>query len=140
MLQVLRYSALAFGVFYGFSHQRSINAANRVASEKRDYERKQQLIQKAKEEFAKKKSPAPMGSTTGGREYSTFRSLPERRACVGQCIDSRKRRMEAYVGNSQPRSNEPELRPGGILQRFGQGEPLELVKVTIRTETLAAME
>lgn len=69
MLQVLRYSALAFGVFYGFSHQRSINAANRVASEKRDYEHKQQLIQKAKEEFAKKKNPAPLGSTTGGREY-----------------------------------------------------------------------
>lgn len=68
-LQVLRYSALAFGVFYGFSHQRSINAANRVASEKRDYEHKQQLIQKAKEEFAKKKNPAPLGSTTGGREY-----------------------------------------------------------------------
>lgn len=67
--QVLRYSALAFGVFYGFSHQRSINAANRVASEKRDYEHKQQLIQKAKEEFAKKKNPAPLGSTSGGREY-----------------------------------------------------------------------
>lgn len=56
-------------MFYGFSHQRSINAANRVASEKRDYEHKQQLIQKAKEEFAKKKNPAPLGSTTGGREY-----------------------------------------------------------------------
>ncbi|KAI3401725.1 hypothetical protein diail_9389 [Diaporthe ilicicola] len=65
-VNVLRYSALAFGVFYGFSHQRSITAANRVASEKRDYEHKQQLINKAKEEFAKKKNPAPVSSTTGG--------------------------------------------------------------------------
>ena len=73
MFQVLRYSALTFGVFYGFSHQRSINASNRVASEKREYEHKQQLIQKAKEEFAKKKNPAPLSSTSGGREYQ----LPE---------------------------------------------------------------
>ncbi|KAL1861724.1 F1F0 ATP synthase subunit e, mitochondrial [Diaporthe australafricana] len=65
-VNVLRYSALAFGVFYGFSHQRSINASNRLASEKREYEHKQQLINKAKEEFAKKKNPAPLGSTTGG--------------------------------------------------------------------------
>lgn len=69
LLQVLRYSALAFGVFYGFSHQRSINSSNRLASEKREYEHKQQLIKTAKEEFAKKKNPAPLGSTTGGREY-----------------------------------------------------------------------
>ncbi|ROV87744.1 hypothetical protein VSDG_09718 [Cytospora chrysosperma] len=64
--QVLRYSALAFGVFYGFSHQRTINAANRAAAEKHEYEHKQQLIEKAKEEFARKKNPAS-ASTTGGQ-------------------------------------------------------------------------
>lgn len=75
--QVLRYSALAFGVFYGFSHQKSINAIQRAAAEKHEYEHKQQLIQKAKEEFAKKKNPAS-ASTTGGREYpiSGGRALP----------------------------------------------------------------
>ncbi|PSR78861.1 ATP synthase subunit E [Coniella lustricola] len=65
-VNVLRYSALAFGVFYGFTHQRSINAASRVAAEKREYEHKQQLIEKAKAEFAKKNSPASTTSTTGG--------------------------------------------------------------------------
>lgn len=55
-------------MFYGFSHQRSINAAQRAAAEKHQYEHKQQLIQKAKEEFARKKNPAS-ASTTGGREY-----------------------------------------------------------------------
>ncbi|KAK7744931.1 F1F0 ATP synthase subunit e, mitochondrial [Cytospora paraplurivora] len=64
-VNVLRYSALAFGVFYGFSHQRSINAANRAAAEKREYEHKQELIEKAKAEFARKNNPAP-ASTTGG--------------------------------------------------------------------------
>lgn len=82
IIQVLRYSALAFGVFYGFSHQRSINAANRVASEKRDYEHKQQLIKKAKEEFAKKKNPAPLGSTSGGREYRPPETH-QRASCLG---------------------------------------------------------
>lgn len=137
--QVLRYSALAFGVFYGFSHQRSINAANRVASEKRDYEHKQQLIQKAKEEFAKKKNPAPLGSTSGGREYrpeETHQSV-----VLGRCPDGAstlgKRERKLTWGNSQPRSNELELRPGGILQRLGQAEPLELVNMAIRSATLA---
>lgn len=68
--QVLRYSALAFGVFYGFTHQRSIYATQRAAAEKHEYEHKQQLIEKAKAEFAKKKSPASASSTTGGREYN----------------------------------------------------------------------
>ncbi|KAF3769250.1 hypothetical protein M406DRAFT_337503 [Cryphonectria parasitica EP155] len=65
-VNVLRYSALAFGVFYGFTHQRSINATQRAAAEKREYEHKQQLIEKAKAEFAKKNSPAAAASTTGG--------------------------------------------------------------------------
>lgn len=125
-------------MFYGFSHQRSINAANRVASEKRDYEHKQQLIQKAKEEFAKKKNPAPLGSTTGGREYrppETHQSVVLERY-PGSASTLGKEECKLTCESSQPRSNELELRPGGILQRFGQGKPLELVKVAIRSETL----
>ncbi|KAJ4420057.1 F1F0 ATP synthase subunit e, mitochondrial [Gnomoniopsis sp. IMI 355080] len=65
-VNVLRYSALAFGVFYGFSHQRSINASLRAAAEKRDYEHKQHLIEQAKAEYTKKKDPASAASTSGG--------------------------------------------------------------------------
>ncbi|RYP56119.1 hypothetical protein DL771_012125 [Monosporascus sp. 5C6A] len=57
-VNVLRYSALAFGVFYGFSHQRSINAAQRAAAERKEYEHKQHLIAQAKAEYNKSKNPA----------------------------------------------------------------------------------
>jgi len=68
--QVLRYTALGLGIFYGVTHQRSITLTQRAAAEKREYEHKQSLIQKAKEEFAKKNAPATTSATkTGGREF-----------------------------------------------------------------------
>ena len=67
--QVLRYTALGLGIFYGITHQRSITLAQRAAHDKAEYEHKQSLIQKAKEEFAKKNAPASTSATkTGGRE------------------------------------------------------------------------
>ncbi|KAI1776513.1 ATP synthase subunit E [Hypoxylon cercidicola] len=59
-VNVLRYSALAFGVFYGFTHQRSINSTTRAAAAKREYQHKQQLIEQARAEYAKSKNPAPL--------------------------------------------------------------------------------
>ncbi|KAI1799113.1 ATP synthase E chain-domain-containing protein [Daldinia bambusicola] len=56
-VNVLRYSALALGVFYGFTHQRTINASQKAAAAKKEYEHKQQLIEKAKAEYAKAKNP-----------------------------------------------------------------------------------
>ncbi|KAK2591774.1 F1F0 ATP synthase subunit e, mitochondrial [Conoideocrella luteorostrata] len=55
---VLRWSALAVGVFYGFSHQRTINATQRAQHEKHEWESKQKLIDQAKAEYAKKYAPA----------------------------------------------------------------------------------
>ncbi|KAK4116211.1 hypothetical protein N656DRAFT_774421 [Canariomyces notabilis] len=57
-VNVLRYSALGLGVFYGFYHQRSITAAEKKAAAQREYEHKQDLINKAKEAYAKSKQPA----------------------------------------------------------------------------------
>ncbi|KAI1435059.1 ATP synthase E chain-domain-containing protein [Xylaria sp. CBS 124048] len=54
-VNVLRYSALAFGVFYGFTHQRSINASQRAAAAQREYEHKQRLIDQAKAEYSRTK-------------------------------------------------------------------------------------
>jgi len=56
-LQVLRYSALIVGVFYGFSHQRSITANNAAAHAQAEYQHKVDLIHKAKLEWAKKTLP-----------------------------------------------------------------------------------
>jgi hypothetical protein len=61
--QVLRYSALAVGVFYGLYHQATISSATKIAQEKREYTHKESLIQKAKEEYTKKTSPQKDDST-----------------------------------------------------------------------------
>ncbi|PHH91443.1 hypothetical protein CDD83_451 [Cordyceps sp. RAO-2017] len=56
-VNVLRWSALGLGVFYGFSHQRTIRATQRAEHEKHEYEQKQKLIDQAKAEYAKQSKP-----------------------------------------------------------------------------------
>jgi F-type H+-transporting ATP synthase subunit e len=56
-LQVLRWSALGFGVFYGVYHQASISARDRMAAAKADYDHKAKLISEAKAEYNKKTNP-----------------------------------------------------------------------------------
>ncbi|KAI1202420.1 ATP synthase E chain-domain-containing protein [Nemania serpens] len=63
-VNVLRYSALAVGIFYGFTHQRSITASQRAAAAKREYEHKQHLIDQAKAEFSKSKNPSLAASSS----------------------------------------------------------------------------
>jgi F-type H+-transporting ATP synthase subunit e len=57
LLQVLRWGALALGVFYGFSHQQAIHSRDKTAAYQAEYERKHKLIQEAKAKFAEKHSP-----------------------------------------------------------------------------------
>ncbi|KAI9845914.1 MAG: hypothetical protein M1837_004450 [Sclerophora amabilis] len=64
-VNVLRYSALAFGVFYGFSHQISLSTRAKAAQVDRDYEHKQDLIAQAKAAWVKKSMP-PEKKTEGG--------------------------------------------------------------------------
>jgi hypothetical protein len=63
--QVLRWSALVAGIFYGFTHQRTISANNAAAHAHAEYQHKLDLIQKAKAEYAKKNLP-PQSKTSGG--------------------------------------------------------------------------
>ncbi|KAK3903037.1 ATP synthase E chain-domain-containing protein [Staphylotrichum tortipilum] len=68
-VNVLRYTVLGLGVFYGFSHQRSITAAQKAAEAQREYEHKQQIINKAKAAYAQSKqaaSPAASASAASG--------------------------------------------------------------------------
>ena len=62
---MLRYSALLAGIFYGFSHQRTITANNAAAHAHAEYQHKADLIQKAKLEWAKKTLP-PQAKTASG--------------------------------------------------------------------------
>ncbi|KAL7628204.1 F1F0 ATP synthase subunit e, mitochondrial [Parahypoxylon ruwenzoriense] len=65
-VNVLRYSALALGVFYGIVHQRSITATQKAAVAQEEYKHKQQLIEKARAEYAKSKNPAAHSSEKSG--------------------------------------------------------------------------
>ena len=56
-LQVLRYSALVAGLFYGAYHQSSITANAKRAEADREYARQERLIQQAKAEWKKKTAP-----------------------------------------------------------------------------------
>ncbi|KAL1302427.1 hypothetical protein AAFC00_002820 [Neodothiora populina] len=61
-VNVFRWSALALGVAYGFSHQASISAADKLRENAQEYERKQSLISQAKAEFARKNAPKDSSS------------------------------------------------------------------------------
>jgi F-type H+-transporting ATP synthase subunit e len=76
--QVLRYSALGLGVFYGFYHQRTISSSQKAAAAQREYEHKQELINKAKEAYAKTKQPASSKPAASEGEFS-------QRSSTGAC-------------------------------------------------------
>lgn len=64
--QVLRYSALAAGVFYGLYHQASLTAATKLSAINREYEHKRSLIEKAKAEYSKKNVSADKNESGDG--------------------------------------------------------------------------
>jgi len=65
LTQVLRWSALGVGVFYGAYHQLGISAKNKMSQEKREWERKESLIAQAKAEWARQ-HPAQQPKRSGG--------------------------------------------------------------------------
>lgn len=77
MFQVLRWGALVFGVFYGFSHQTAISAQDKIAASKHEYERKEKLISQAKAAWAQKN--APKGQSNGCKCHTILSSRVETR-------------------------------------------------------------
>lgn len=71
--QVLRYSALAAGIFYGLYHQASLTASAKLSAINKEYEHKQSLIEKAKAEYSKKHMPAEKKTESGD---GTFKHSP----------------------------------------------------------------
>ncbi|KAK6441210.1 F1F0 ATP synthase subunit e, mitochondrial [Oleoguttula sp. CCFEE 5521] len=57
-VNVLRWGALVFGVFYGFSHQTAISTKDKLTADKHEYERKQKLIADAKAAWQRKNAPS----------------------------------------------------------------------------------
>ena len=64
-LQVLRYSALLFGIFYGFTHQRTITSNAEASKTQAAYAHKESLIEKAKAEWVKKTLPEEKKTSSG---------------------------------------------------------------------------
>ncbi|KZZ88017.1 ATPase, F0 complex, subunit E, mitochondrial [Ascosphaera apis ARSEF 7405] len=62
-VNVLRWSALGAGLFYGFTHQRSLDSQAKAAQAEREYKHKEQLIEQARAEY-RKKHPAPVVKDT----------------------------------------------------------------------------
>lgn len=70
-MQVLRWSALVFGVIYGLTHQQAISSREYSEKIKREYEHKQSLIDQAKAAFVKKTMPEDK-KTEGGNSMFYF--------------------------------------------------------------------
>ncbi|OJD30897.1 atp synthase subunit mitochondrial [Diplodia corticola] len=56
-VNVLRWSALGLGLFYGVYHQAKLSSQDKLDAINREYQRKEELIKKAKEEWTKKTAP-----------------------------------------------------------------------------------
>ncbi|KAF2229491.1 hypothetical protein EV356DRAFT_475327 [Viridothelium virens] len=65
-VNVLRYSALVFGVFYGFTHQRSITSREKQDAVNREWQRKTDLIAQARAEYTKQHTPPESKTASGG--------------------------------------------------------------------------
>ncbi|KAF1940264.1 hypothetical protein EJ02DRAFT_350449 [Clathrospora elynae] len=64
-VNVLRWSALGFGVFYGAYHQLSLSAADKAKAAQKDWEHKESLIRQAKQQWAKD-HPSEQPKSSGG--------------------------------------------------------------------------
>ncbi|KAF3938444.1 hypothetical protein ABW19_dt0202760 [Dactylella cylindrospora] len=70
-VNILRWSFLAFGVLYGFQHQRTLYKQEKDHHAKQEWERKEKLIAEAKEEYKKSLLP-PDQRNTGTIFYSLW--------------------------------------------------------------------
>jgi len=68
-VNVLRYSALGAGIFYGVYHQRSLNSHFKMNDLTRKYQAEESLIAKAKAEYTRKTKPKE-SATEGGSAIS----------------------------------------------------------------------
>ena len=100
MFQVLRWGALAFGVFYGFSHQAAITTKDKVAASKHEYERKEKLINEAKAAWAQKNAPKGQGNGCELLKLSGVKSgKTGTRICSVSWFETRTRMLWNMEGN-----------------------------------------
>ena len=94
------------GIFYGFSHQRTITGRNAAAHEKAAYDHKADLISKAKAEWAKKNLPPQAKSGSGDSMW-----------LLNRCLETTSAWTD--LDNSYNRSGRQELQPRSIFDEAG---------------------
>ena len=65
-VNVLRWGALATGVFYGLYNQLSISSREKLQAKQREWQHKESLIQQAKSEWAKTHAPDQLKPSSTG--------------------------------------------------------------------------
>ncbi|KAI6246812.1 ATP synthase subunit e, mitochondrial [Erysiphe necator] len=63
-VNVLRYSVLGAGLIYGFLHQSKLSSASKLSAINKNYQYQQDLINKAKMEYAKRNLPSSSSSNS----------------------------------------------------------------------------
>ncbi|KAK7182050.1 mitochondrial f0 subunit e [Paraphaeosphaeria sporulosa] len=85
-VNVLRWGALATGVFYGLYNQVSISSRERLQAKQREWDHHESLIQQAKAEWAKTHpSEQPKPASSGG----TLPTLPSRGPVISPAFQDR---------------------------------------------------
>jgi len=69
---VIRYTALGVGIFYGFYHQRKLQSREKIRQAENEYHRKEKLIMQAKAEWVKKNQPKTSDSLITDPNDSRF--------------------------------------------------------------------
>lgn len=126
-VQVLRWSALGLGVFYGFTHQRSITSAQKAEHAKHEYEQKEKLIQRAKAEYAAKSNPAAASADDGtySRNVGQLVALQSvRPASAPRALLPRKTRTNQRHSDYRPFESQVRSREAAV--EGCQGEPVKL--------------
>ncbi|KAK1083654.1 F1F0 ATP synthase subunit e, mitochondrial [Friedmanniomyces endolithicus] len=114
-VNLLRWSALVFGVFYGFSHQNAIHSRDKKAVTQHEWDRKAQIIDQAKAEWKKRNDPNSAKDNRGQHTIvpSDQAGMPQKRVMRtcdrGQWADK--------VVRSHLRPRKPEVRPRSLPQR-----------------------
>ncbi|KAK1045926.1 F1F0 ATP synthase subunit e, mitochondrial [Friedmanniomyces endolithicus] len=114
-VNLLRWSALVFGVFYGFSHQNAIHSRDKKALSQHEWDRKAQIIDQAKAEWKKRNDPNSAKDNGGQHtiippdKAGTPQKRVMRSGYGGQWADQ--------MARSHLRPREPEVRPRSLPQR-----------------------
>ena len=108
MIQVVRYSALTFGVLYGIVHRRTLQSQFDSNAAHKEVELRQHWLEQAKEAWAKKQA------NSNGRKFSQFSFFPSvEYSASASCV-----RLFTHVAPRGLEESETHLLTENVTDRF----------------------